>query len=68
MLLKSEYLQIQGKGGGSIWMLVLTLRSLFDVSLLSLQQHNLCSMYFDDLLKKNEGRENLLFNSRELFL
>lgn len=49
-------------------MLVLTLRSLFDVSLLSLQQHNLCSMYFDDLLKKNEGRENLLFNSRELFL
>lgn len=40
-------------------MLVLTLKSLFDVSLLSLQQHNLCSMYFDDLLKKSEGRENL---------
>lgn len=31
----------------------------FDVSLLSLQQHNLCSMYFDDLLKKSERREYL---------
>lgn len=38
MLLKSECLQIQGKGGASIKVLVLTPKSLFDVSLLSLKQ------------------------------